>query len=586
MQLFLCCSLLWTFFRFSVGLDLSQLRSSVHCGDTADACELTDVALYRGALHLFGAEQRQDLYKYAACGNATSSFSLQWHANAARRAECARYEPNVLFVLDDLLAVLQNASRSTVHTSIRASNAFRLHNEFILPLFHAVSNAQRLQRTSQAEHHQAPKAFIFVPLCDARWWSMLLGTADRFHPDRQHLHHDHHVASVAQNKLEMPTTPGSILVRDQLHRLLSGLRRLSPPSNASVFDSGKASLQAASDAHMQCLSHVHWGRSQPPFGRNRPAKEVAWVAEYKSFIWSLYDLDVSSWKIGRPIAMRHLRDGDPFNLDPGGHHLDDDLHVALGFREHHGADVVAAQALAAAAVRVVHDDAAQRPAARRCVGCPAFEGTDAWCRCCSLNCGGFRADCEKAGFCRNRCVGSRWCDAPSTPEPPPPPVAHAHSKRDLVRDHVSADQKPVIMLLSGSDRSLHLASSNILQLSQLAAKAGFDFSLCCRTVYDHRELVRLVYNADVLLGFSAGGSLTNSVYMREDTLVVQLASPEEQFADDADKGTVAHMAQALKLRHLEIGDLTAPQITRQGLVYDLGALHTIINRVKLKWRSH
>jgi hypothetical protein len=68
--------------------------------------------------------------------------------------------------------------------------------------------------------------------------------------------------------------------------------------------------------------------------------------------------------------------------------------------------------------------------------------------------------------------------------------------------------------------------------------------------------------------------------------VVQLASPEEQFADDADKGTVAHMAQALKLRHLEIGDLTPPQITRQGLVYDLGALHTIINRVKLKWRSH
>lgn len=567
-------------------LDMAPLASTVRCS-ASDACDLTDVAFFRNAMHVFGVrEPPASMYSYASC-NASAPFAVQWHPNAARRTECAHFERVHLIVVDDVLALLQNAARGTVHTSVRASTTFRLHNEFLLPLFHTVSQVQRLQDEladgATAVAGADPTAFVFLPLCTGRWWQILLGAADRFHPDRMHLHHEAHVSSAAIDKLEMPMTPGSVLVRDQLHRWLTALRRLSPLSAASVFDR-PASVQEASGAHMQCVSHVHWGRSATPFGRN-PPPDISWVADYKRFIWSIYDLDTSSSKIGRPIAMRHLRDGDPFDLQPGGHHLDDDLHVALGFRAHAGADVVSAQALAAAAVRVVHDDAAQRPAARRCVGCPAFEGTDAWCRCCSLNCGGFRDVCvAKDGFCKTRCVGSKWCDA--TDAPAPPPLPNARAKRDagkLGRETVSAEQKPIIMLLSGSDRSLHLSSANILQLSQLAAKVGFDFALCCRTVYDHRELVRLVYNADVLVGFASGGGLTNALYMREDALVVQLSSPEEQFADDGDK-VVARMAEALQLRFLQIDGLTA-QVTRQGLVFDLGALHTIVNRIKIKWRA-
>jgi hypothetical protein len=515
------------------------------------------------------------------------SASTQVH-NTARRSECARFESVSLFVIDDVLSLLHNASRGFAHTSVRASSAFRLHNEFILPLFLAVTQ-HNARSSSSLNASSSSGAAVFLPLCTSRWWHAVLTHADRFHPDRHHLHHDARVSSAAIDKLVMPTTPGSVLVRDQLHRWLTALRRLHPPSAASVFDR-QPSVQAVSTAHMQCVAHVHWGRGAPPFPQApRPLADIAWVRQYKQFIWNLYDLDTSSWKIGRPIAQRHLLDGDPLDLGPGGHRLDDDLHVALGLREHVEADVAAAEALAAAVVRVVPDDVQLRPPERRCVGCPGFTGTDAWCRCCGLDCGGFRRACvENNGFCVSRCVGTRWCAAAETTAPPPPPDGgrkRGAGTSKLIRDTTPVDQKPIVTLMSGSDRSLHLAAANILQLSELLAHVGFAFSLCCRTVYDHRELVRLMYNTDVLLGFSAGGALVNSLYLKEDALVVQLSSPDEQFADDIDKSTVSDMAAALKLRFLGIDGLVA-QVTRQGLVFDQGALHTIVNRIKTKWRAH
>jgi hypothetical protein len=571
----------------------STTRNKSSTTSSSTSCELYNVALFRNALYAFGipdadAERnRASLHRYATCSsdnsNSNAFVGVSQVRNSARRSECARMESVSLFVIDDVLSLLHNASRGFAHTSVRASSAFRLHNEFILPLFHAVS-----LHNARSANDSSLSAAVFLPLCTSRWWQAVLTHADRFHPDRHHLHHDVRVSSAAIDKLVMPTTPGSVLVRDQLHRWLTALRRLHPPPAASVFDR-QPSVQAVSTAHMQCVAHVHWGRGAPPFPNTpRPLADIAWVRQYKQFVWNLYDLDTSSWKIGRPIAQRHLLDGDPLDLGPGGHRLDDDLHVALGLREHIEADVAAAEALAAAVVRVVPDDVQLRPPERRCVGCPGFTGTDAWCRCCGLDCGGFRQACiEKDGFCVSRCVGSRWCAEAPPPVPPPPPVGRKRSAGSsrLIRDTTPADQKPIVTLMSGSDRSLHLAAANILQLSELMAHVGFSFSLCCRTVYDHRELVRLMYNTDVLVGFAAGGALVNSLYLKEDALVVQLSSPEEQFADDIDKTTVSHMAAALKLRFLAIDGLVA-QVTRQGLVFDQGALHTIVNRIKTKWRSH
>jgi hypothetical protein len=589
--------------QFAIAVDLSTFTSQIVCNvGTAGAtsvhqstsCELRNVALFRNALYAFGipdtdAERnRQSLQEYATCSEQRFLGVSQVH-NVARRSECARMESVALFVIDDVLSLLHNASRGFAHTSIRASSTFRLHNEFILPLFLAVS--LHLRSSNNASSSSAtPSAAVFLPLCTARWWQAVLSHADRFHPDRHHLHHDVRVSSAAIDKLEMPTTPGSVLVRDQLHRWLSALRRLHPPSSTSVFDR-QPSVQAVSNAHMQCVAHVHWGRGAPPFPqKHRALADIEWVRQYKQFVWNLYDLDTSTWKIGRPIAQRHLLDGDPLDLGPGGHRLDDDLHVALGLREHVEADVAAAEALANAVVRVVPDDIVARPPERRCVGCPGFTGTDAWCRCCGLDCGGFRQACvEKDGFCVSRCVGTRWCAAESPARKrgvaKPTPAEQKPIVPKLVRDVVPVDQKPIITLMSGSDRSLHLAATNIMHLSELARHVGFTLSLCCRTVYDHRELVRLMYNTDVLVGFAAGGALVNSLYLKEDALVVQLSSPEEQFADDIDKGTVEHMAAALKLRFLAIDGLVA-QVTRQGLVFDQGALHTIVNRIKTKWRAH
>lgn len=46
-------------------------------------------------------------------------------------------------------------------------------------------------------------------------------------------------------------------------------------------------------------------------------------------------------------------------------------------------------------------------------GCPCtdFVGGSCWCRCCSNNAGGYRADCVRAGFCAAHCTGGggEWC---------------------------------------------------------------------------------------------------------------------------------------------------------------------------------
>ena len=60
-----------------------------------------------------------------------------------------------------------------------------------------------------------------LPVCSSRWWHAALADT---HPHRRR----HHGASAAVHRL--PATPASALIRDQLGRLLRGIRKLAPPS--------------------------------------------------------------------------------------------------------------------------------------------------------------------------------------------------------------------------------------------------------------------------------------------------------------------------------------------------------------------
>ena len=154
------------------------------------------------------------------------------------------------------------------------------------------------------------------------------------------------VSSLARDVVDMPSTPHASLVRDQLFRLLSGITKLNAPSTPSVFDR-RTSVQSITSQHMICVASLRWGRGPRPLTADR-IDNNQWLRRYKEFIWDLYDLDPTSWKIDRNFG-DGARDGDPLDLQPGGHHLDDDVHVAFGWRKHDSRKAAAAAAVAAKA---------------------------------------------------------------------------------------------------------------------------------------------------------------------------------------------------------------------------------------------
>ena len=121
-------------------------------------------------------------------------------------------------------------------------------------------------------------------------------------------------------------------------------------------------------------------------------------------------------------------------------------------------------------------------------------------------------------------------------------------------------------------------------MNNIFKKHGFGFYQCCRTIYDHREIVRHVYNADVLMGFAAGGALVNMLYLKENALVLELPSPDEEFGEALDKESVKSMCDDLALRFKRFDRLPHP--TKTGLVLDEGAIRKILTLLDASIAQH
>ena len=127
-------------------------------------------------------------------------------------------------------------------------------------------------------------------------------------------------------------------------------------------------------------------------------------------------------------------------------------------------------------------------------------------------------------------------------------------------------------------QSLTFINLNSMKLAErIFAEEGLVLQACCRTFYDHRELVRHMYNTDVVIGFAAGGALVNMLYLKESALVVELPAPDEEVAAAFDTNTLPNMANDLALRYTRFTQ--TPRASRSGLTFAEGALRKMRTQI-------
>ena len=79
-----------------------------------------------------------------------------------------------------------------------------------------------------------------------------------------------------------------------------------------------------------CVSTIRWGSGKPRPFTDKKFDNNRWLREFKTFIWNLYDMDVSLRKIYRHPG---FHDGDPhhYAAEHAAEHEDEhDVFAALG----------------------------------------------------------------------------------------------------------------------------------------------------------------------------------------------------------------------------------------------------------------
>ena len=139
----------------------------------------------------------------------------------------------------------ENSSDS--QSVIRGSNNFRVHNEFILPLFYQITYAPKGISSRQP--------IVFLPMCGNNWLNTIHQDQQRYHPDAKALHQPHHLGSLgALPPKQLVSSTGAIFVRNMIHQVLNGVRRLNAPRPEQSSFAHVASVQESTSQHLQYIS--------------------------------------------------------------------------------------------------------------------------------------------------------------------------------------------------------------------------------------------------------------------------------------------------------------------------------------------